>query len=386
MKSLLKQGFEKIYNYEPQNYFSCGGRFEILGNHTDHNHGKCLAGTCSLSIYASVAKRVDSIVRIYSEGFCSNEIDLKELDIKEKEKGTTVSLIRGIANYLNENSYKIGGFDIYCYSKIPGGAGVSSSAAFELLIAQIFNKLFNNSLIENLLLCKVSQLAERNYYGKMCGLLDQIGVGYGGSVYIDFKNINEPVIEPLPINLDGYHFLIINSGGSHAGLDHLYKAIPDDMFNVAKFFNKHFLEEVPYEKVLDKEKEIIASLGELPYLRAKHFYEESNRVDLARRAIKENDIDFLVKLMDESRISSTEYLQNMKVNDIEGSPLEACLFIKSIIGSHGSAKINGGGFAGSIICLIEESVYSEAVEKAKEKYGEENVYEISIRDVGPCEL
>ena len=386
MKTLLNQGFKKTYNYEPENYFSCGGRFEILGNHTDHNHGKCLAGTCSLSIYASVAKRTDKIVRIYSEGFCSSEIDLLDLNINENEKGTTCSLIRGIAKYLTDFNYQIGGLDIYCLSKVPGGAGVSSSAAFELLIAQIFNVLYNDSKIDRLMLCKASQFAERNYYGKMCGLLDQIGVGYGGSVYIDFADIVNPVVEPLPINLDGYHFLIVNTGGSHAGLDHLYKAIPDDMFNVAKLFNKEFLNDVPYQTVLDNEKEIVSKLGSLPFLRAKHFYEESNRVELARAAIKKNDIKTLMKLMDESRVSSTEYLQNMKVNEIEGSPLEACLLIKNVGGEHAAVKINGGGFAGSIICLVEDSVYENVINAAKNKYGESNVHEISIRDVGPCEL
>lgn len=386
MKIELKNGFIKTYNYEPTNYFSCGGRFEILGNHTDHNHGKCLAGTCSLAIYASVSKRNDNIIHTYSEGFGSFEVDLSNTEIKENEKGTSGALIRGIANYLKERNYNIGGLDIYMISKVPGGAGVSSSAAFELLIAHLFNSLFNNGKIDRLLLCKAGQFAERNYYGKMCGLLDQIGVGFGGSVYIDFADIENPNVEPLPIELNGYHFLIVNSGGSHAGLDHLYKAIPDDMFNVAKLFNQNYLNDVDKNEVVKNKSTIIEKLGETPYLRAMHFYSESERVEKARAAIKANNIDELMRLMNESRISSTDWLQNMKVDKVEGSPLEACLLIKEAGGEKVGVKINGGGFAGSVICLVKDEVREKVINSAKEKYGANNVFEIDIRPVGPEEL
>ena len=386
MKAQLQNGFKNIYNYEPTNYFSCGGRFEILGNHTDHNHGKCLAGTCSLAIYASVSKREDNIVHAYSEGFGSFDVDLSNTQIVENEKGTSGALIRGIASYLKDRNYQIGGLDIYMVSKVPGGAGVSSSAAFELLIAQLFNALFNEGKIDRLLLCKAGQFAERNYYGKMCGLLDQIGVGFGGRVYIDFADIENPNVEPLPIKLDGYHFLIVNSGGSHAGLDHLYKAIPDDMFNVAKMFNENFLNDVSKDEVIKNKDSIIAKLGETPYLRAMHFYSESERVEKARQAIKENNINNLMKLMDKSRVSSTDWLQNMKVDKVEGSPLEACLLLKEVGGDNIGVKINGGGFAGSVISLVKDDVREKVVKVAKEKYGENNVFEIDIRPVGPEEL
>lgn len=386
MKNTLNQGFKKVYNYEPSKYFSCGGRFEILGNHTDHNHGKCLAGTCSLAIYASVAKRNDNLVHAYSEGFGSFDVDLNNVKYQENEKGTSGALIRGIANYLKEREYNIGGLDIYMVSKVPGGAGVSSSAAFELLIAELFNSLYNNGQIDRLLLCKAGQFAERHYYGKMCGLLDQIGVGFGGSVYIDFADIDNPEVEPLPINLDGYHFLIVNSGGSHAGLDHLYKAIPDDMFNVARMFDKNFLHDVDKQEVIDNKAAVVAKLGETPYLRAMHFYSENERVEKARAAIKKNDIETLMKLMNESCTSSTDWLQNMKVNSVEGSPLEACMLIKSVAGDEAGVKINGGGFAGSVISLIKDSAYEKVIKAATEKYGADHVYEIDIRPVGPIEL
>ena len=220
MKNYLKNKFLETYKVEPELYLSCGGRFEVLGNHTDHNHGLCIAATCSLSIFAAIKARNDLLVNVYSEGFGGFSIDLASLEKKEEEIGKSSALIRGIVAYLSE-IYKYGGFDIYMKSQIPGGAGVSSSAAFELLVAQTINKLFNDEQIPLMTLCKASQFAERNYYGKMCGLLDQIGVAYGGLVYIDFKDINNPVVKSLNVELNDYSFVIVNSGGSHAGLDHL---------------------------------------------------------------------------------------------------------------------------------------------------------------------
>ena len=243
MKNNLKNRFIEIFKSEPELYLSCGGRFEVLGNHTDHNHGLCIAATCSLSIFASVKRRNDLLVNIYSEGFGEYSVDLSSLDKREDEIGKSSAFIRGIVSYLAEE-YRYGGFDIYMVSQIPGGAGVSSSAAFELLVAQTINKLFNNEQIPLMILCKASQFAERNYYGKMCGLLDQIGVAYGGLVYIDFKDITNPIVNALHSKMGNYSFVIVNSGGSHAGLDHLYKAIPDDMYKVAHYFGKEYLREV----------------------------------------------------------------------------------------------------------------------------------------------
>jgi len=386
MKKTLLDGFKKIYNQEPERFFSCGGRFEILGNHTDHNHGKCMAGTCSLANYVALKVRNDNLVKVYSEGYGSFEADLNTLELIESEKGKSESLIRGIAFYLTQRGYKIGGLDVYMNSQVPGGAGVSSSAAFELLFAEIFNKLFNNDKIDRLLLCKAGQFAERNYYGKMCGLLDQIGVGFGGSTYMDFADIDNPKVDALPIKLDGYHFLIINSGGSHAGLDHLYKAIPDDMFSVAKFFKENYLNDVDEKDVIAHKDEIIETCGERAYGRAMHFYAESNRVERAREAIKTNNIDELINLMNQSCDSSTNQLQNMKVDKTENSPLEACELVRKASNGKAGVKINGGGFAGSVISLIKDEVYSDVINAATKRYGSKNVFEISIRPIGPEEL
>ena len=387
MKDYLKEQFNTTFQNEPDKYLSCGGRFEVLGNHTDHNHGLCIAATCNLSIYAAVKARDDKCIRFLSEGFGYYEIDLSNLEKVEDETGQPVSIIRGIANYLVDNEYKIGGFDIYLKSEVPTGAGVSSSAAFELLIAQTFNVLFNASKISLITLCKAGQFSEREYYGKMCGLLDQIGVAFGGLVYIDFANIAEPQIEPLRPNLDGYQFVIVNSGGSHAELSHLYKAIPDKMYEVANLFGKNFLRDVDYKEFKKKKLDVTKKCGKEAYLKAKHFFDENKRVEDAFKAIKKNDIKKLIKLINESRDSSTKLLENMCVDGkVKGSPLEACNLIMKSSHRKAGVKINGGGFAGSVIALVPNSELKNVINAAKEKYGKENVHLVNVRNDSPCEL
>ena len=387
MKDYLNEQFNKTFQNEPDKYLSCGGRFEVLGNHTDHNHGLCIAATCSLSIYAAIKARNDKCVRFLSEGFGYFEIDLNDLEKVENEVGQPVSIIRGIAHYLVNNEYEIGGFDVYLKSEVPAGAGVSSSAAFELLIAQTFNVLYNDSNIPLITLCKAGQFSEREYYGKMCGLLDQIGVAFGGLVYIDFANVAEPRIEPLRPKLDGYQFVIVNSGGSHAELSHLYKAIPDKMYDAANVFGKNFLRDVDYKDFKKKKLDVIKKCGKEAYQKAKHFFEENKRVENAFKAIKKNDVKKLIKLINESRDSSTKLLENMCVDGkVKGSPLEACNLIMKASHRKAGVKINGGGFAGSVIALVPKSELKNVINAAKEKYGKENVHLVDVRNDSPCEL
>ena len=385
MKNYLKSKFLEHYKSEPELYLSSGGRFEVLGNHTDHNHGLCIAATCSLSIFAAIKKRNDLIVNVYSEGFGGFSINLVNLNKKDDEIGKSSALIRGIASYLAKD-YQYGGLDIYMVSQIPGGAGVSSSAAFELLVAQTINKVFNNEQIPMMTLCKASQYAEREYYGKMCGLLDQIGVAFGGLVYIDFKDINNPLVKSLEVNTDNYSFLIVNSGGSHAGLDHLYKAIPDDMFKVAHYFDKEYLREVEESDVVKNKQDIIDKCEENSYLRALHFYGENRRVKEAYDAITNNDLEMLIRLMNESRESSTDLLHNMYVDKVEGSPLETCELILKASNNKAGVKINGGGFAGSVIALVPNEVLNNVLDATKERYGEENVHIVNVRNEIPSEI
>ena len=377
-KQQIKKQFETIYKQKPAHLFSCGGRFEILGNHTDHNHGKCIAATCDLQIVASVSKSDNDVVSFQSAGYPSSVVDLSELNNKQSEVGSSNALIRGVASYLVTNGYKVGGFNAYGDSSIFPGAGVSSSAAFELLIGRIFSYLYNDDKIPKLVLCKAGQYAENTFFGKASGLLDQIGVGYGNIVSIDFENINEPKIENIEFPFDDLKFVIINTGGSHADLSHLYSAIPNDMYSAAKKGGVNYLRETTLEK-LNK-----CKLSENEYLKAKHFYGENERVDEAIKAIKSKDLQSFLEMINESRISSTNNLKNMSVDDqYEGSPLEACDYFNKITNGQGAIKINGGGFAGSVIAAIPKELVNLVTDKMGLKYGFNNVKVLNIRNDGP---
>ncbi len=386
MKKYLSEKFSTTFENEPERYLSCGGRFEVLGNHTDHNHGVCLAATCDLCIYGAIKKREDLTVRLLSEGFGYFEFDLSSLDKNEEEVGKPSALVRGIAKRLDADGFKYGGFDIYIKSEIPNGAGVSSSAAFELLIAQAFNLLFNDNAISLTDLCIAGQYAEKNYYGKMCGLLDQIGVAFGDLVYIDFKDVSQPIIEKVKASFNDYQFVIVNTGGSHAELSDLYDAIPKDMFAVSDFFGQSYLRNVDFQDFLNNKNQIIEKCGLQAYERGTHFFNENQRVQQANEALKKNDIPQLIQLMNDSRKSSTELLHNMYVKKKAGSPLEACELIYKASHKKAGVKINGGGFAGSVIALVPKDVIKEVLTVSQEKYGKENVHLINIRSEGPCEL
>ena len=383
MDKQIKSKFKKEYGYEPQYCFSCGGRFEVLGNHTDHNHGLCLAATCDLEITAAVVKRNDLRINLISENYKGFSINLGSLTIEEVEKGSSASLVRGIASYLKERGYKIGGFDFYSSSTIFEGAGVSSSAAFELIIAEIFNYLFNEDKIEKMVLCKAGQYAENIYFGKKSGLLDQIGVGYGGLVYIDFENIEKPLVKTTQFPFKDLEFVIVNTGGSHAHLSHLYSQIPLDMKRVSEVLGVEFLRESNLEK-LEQNRD---KLSEIEYKRALHFYGENERVKQAMDAIKYQDKKGFLDAINGSRKSSTELLKNMMVEDqYEGSPLEACDIAIHILKDKGAIKINGGGFQGSCIACVDKSILKEFIEKMAHKYGKQNVSVVSIRKTGPTIL
>ena len=376
----IKKSFVSLFNKEPDYVFSCGGRFEILGNHTDHNHGLCLASACNLQIIAGVRKVEGKNVSFQSLRFDPDELDLSDLEAKKVEYASSKGLIRGVAAYLKEHGYKIGGFEAYSESTIFKGAGVSSSAAFELLVGHIFNVLYNNGKISKIELCKAGKYAENVYFGKKSGLLDQIGVGYGGVVEIDFQNIDNPGIEQIEFPFKDLHFLLINTGGDHSSLSDLYSSIPSDMLEAARICGHQYLVEGSLEELEAHKKEMDKGV----YLRAFHFYRENERVRKAFEAIKNNDEELFLRMINESRESSTNNLKNMMVEkQYEGSPLEACDLLLKATNKNGAVKINGGGFAGSVIAFVPSKYLDKAIEKMSNRYGPQNVKEIFIREDGP---
>lgn len=378
--SKLLSKYKNVFASDAEHVFSCGGRFEILGNHTDHNHGLCLASACNLEIVASVSKNDSNKVLFQSLGFDLDEVELSNLNANEKEYATSKGLIRGVAAYLKEHGYKVGGFNAYSESTIFKGAGVSSSAAFELLVGHIFNVLFNSGKISKLELCKAGKYAENEYFGKKSGLLDQIGVGFGGVVKIDFKNISDPLVEQIEFPFKDLHFVLVNTGGDHSSLSDLYSSIPSDMYEAAQACGHNYLVEGTFEEVEAHKSE----MSETAYLRAKHYYGENSRVRNAFKALQECDQEIFLKMINESRESSTKYLKNMMVgSNYKGSPLEACDLLMKYSDNQGAVKINGGGFAGSVIALVPTSKLKKVLLKMKEHYGENNVQEIFVRDSGP---
>lgn len=382
-ESLIKK-FEAKFECKPEDYITCGGRFEVIGNHTDHNHGVCITGTCSLSIGAAVSKRDDEKVRIKSTGYKDIVFNVNDTQIVKKEIGTSIGIVKGVIEYLKTHGYKYGGFNAYIDSEVPQGSGLSSSAAYELLIGRIINHLYNEDSIDKLVLAKAGQFSENNYFGKKSGLLDQIGVSYGGLNVIDFGNIENPTIARLDFPFDDLHFVLINTGGSHANLSSYYSAIPESMYRVAEHFGKQYLREIPekeFAQILYEEKE----LGQEHFdfvdrKRAIHFYEENKRVINCLKAIKEKNEEKFLKQIKESQHSSQNNLLNTQVdNQYEGSPQEAIDYAQALL-PKGAVRIHGGGFAGTILAFVKTEELDYFMKKMKQRYGKEMVYELTLKD------
>ena len=375
MKNELFLKFEKQYGKAADGYIQSGGRFEMLGNHTDHNHGKTLASTCSLVIEGAYSKEDNNLVRLVSEGQCEFEISLDNTDYVKETVDKSACFIRGIADYLKKHGYAYGGFSVYTKSSVPPGAGVSSSAAFEILLGKIFNALYNNNQIDILTLCKAGQYAENNYFGKKSGLLDQIACASMGVSYIDFGNIEKPKIEIIHNSFPGYQFVIVDTGKSHAELSHLYSSITSDMWNAAKKMGHEFLRECSREELKNKKSE----LTEGEYNRAKHFFDENERVEKGLNFLKNSDFAGFLECVRGSEASSRNLLKNAMVDNVyEGSLAEAIDISNAAMDNLGASKINGGGFGGSIICIVPDSKISQYMRIMYDRYGKNHVFNVSI--------
>ena len=375
MKNELFLKFEKQYGKAADGYVQSGGRFEMLGNHTDHNHGKTLASTCSLVIEGAYSKEDNNLVRLVSEGQCEFEISLDNTDYVEETVDKSACFIRGIADYLKKHGCAYGGFSVYTKSSVPPGAGVSSSAAFEILLGKIFNALYNNNQIDILTLCKAGQYAENNYFGKKSGLLDQIACASMGVSYIDFGSIEKPKTEIIHNSFPGYQFVIVDTGKSHAELSHLYSSITSDMWNAAKKMGHEFLRECSREELENKKFE----LTEGEYNRAKHFFDENERVEKGLNCLKHNDFAGFLACVRGSEASSRNLLKNAMVDNVyEGSLAEAIDISNAAMDNLGASKINGGGFGGSIICIVPDSKISQYMRIMYDRYGKNHVFNVSI--------
>ena len=373
-KASILNNYKKRFHKEPTHYLESGGRFEMLGNHTDHNHGKTLASTCSLMIRSAFSKEENNKVRFISKDIAEFEMDLSDTTFKPDEQNSPKCFIRGIADYYKKNNLAFGGFSIYMESTIPSGSGVSSSAAFEVLIGKVFNELYNDGNATILDICKAGQYAENNYFGKNSGLLDQIACASMGISYIDFVNIEKPEITILHENFNGYQFVIVDTGKGHAELSDLYSSIPNDMLNAAHKMGHHYLRESSLEE-LERKKNL---LTESEYRRALHFFNENNRVEKGLNFLKNGDFAGYFACVRESEKSSRELLQNAMVNNVyEGSLAEAIDISNKAMDYQGASKINGGGYGGTIIAIVPLDKINKYLQIMKKRYGDNHVFVVS---------
>lgn len=387
IKQILSQKFTNAFLSTPTTYISSSGRLEIIGNHTDHNHGLCLVAGVNMPMYGAAKASNNKTVRLVSEGFNElMEMNLSDLSIQKQEKATSIGLLRGVLARSQELGYTIGGFDLFVQSEVLKGSGVSSSAAFELLLTQVVNTLFNHNKMDALTMAKIGQYAEVHYFGKPCGLLDQVGVSFGGFNYLDFKSLKTPRIEHLTASLSSYQIFIIDTGGSHAQLTPYYTEIRSDMERVARYFCKQNLRSVSEKVFLTNIKELKDKVGGRAVLRAIHFYEENRRVKKAYNALKVGATKRFLKQIQASGDSSYTHLQNFTFpGDYQQSLSLTYLLSKAWI-KDGAIRIHGGGFAGTLIAFVHVNEAADYQAKIGALVGEDKVYPVSIRPMGVMTL
>lgn len=340
--------------------YSVSGRSELAGNHTDHNHGKVIAASINLDIIAVASKNESTVINLKSEGFNKISLDYtKYTELNPAHFGTSASLIAGMCSGFVDRGFNIGGFDAYCTSSVLRGSGLSSSAAFEDMIGNILNHEFNGGEVSNVEIAKIAQFAENVFFGKPCGLMDQVACAYGGIVAIDFEDTKNPIIEKIDFDLTaaGYNLCIVDTGGNHADLTDDYAAVPAEMKSVAGFLGKSVLRECELGDVLANAAEIRRACGDRAFMRALHFFFENERVDNMKSALGSGELDVYFEGVKESGRSSFCYLQNVYTTKNvaeQGLSLALCITERFMTGAKGAFRVHGGGFAGTIQAYVAE--------------------------------
>lgn len=385
IKNYLLNNFLTSFNKTPNSYFLSPGRLEVIGNHTDHNHGLALVASASLYIRVAVSKESDNRINLISEGNGKYVIDATASEVNESMFSTTESLLKGIVNGFIKRGYQVGGFNAYVISEVLPGSGISSSAAFELLVCEILNNLYNEDKINKIELAKISQEAERDYFGKPCGLLDQIGCALGGISYIDFFDPSNPKVKNTKFPFD-LKIVLTNPGGSHEGLTSYYASIPLDMKKVASSLGKEYLRDVKESEFSSFIEANPHLLGEREVARATHFFDENTRVNLAFESLKNNDVDVFLKLINESGLSSSSLLGNTEVpGQFLVSP-ERALQIARSVAPNSAHRVHGGGFMGTIISFVRKEEYDQLVKAMCDTFGKDSVIDVSISPVGASKV
>ena len=365
---------------------SAPGRTEIGGNHTDHNRGRVLAAAVNLDTLAAVSARKDMEVHIYSEGYEPLVLDLTGLDVVEAEKGTTASLVRGVAARMKELGYQIGGFNAAVTSSVASGSGLSSSAAFEVMTCAILDELYNGFSIDFITRAKISQYAENVYFGKPSGLLDQMASSAGGLVTVDFRS-DDPEVRAMNFDFAkyGYALVVVATGGSHADLTDDYAAIPAEMKQVAACFNEPYLRRVRPEEFYQAMPKLRGKVSDRALLRAMHFFEEDERVLRQVAALDRNDLfAFMWEIICSGR-SSYMFLQNVYARiDDQSLSLALALAEHLLADKDGAWRIHGGGFAGTTLNFVPAAQLRHFIDTMENAFGEHCCHVLDIRPEGPA--
>lgn len=386
------KNYKEYFASEGENIrlFSAPGRTEVGGNHTDHNCGKVLAAGVDMDIIA-VAEPIDEpFAIIKSEGFDECRISIDELAVVESEKNTTSALIRGVAKGLKDRGFKLGGFKAYATSNVLKGSGLSSSAAFEVLVGTIFSYLYNGGKIDPVKIAQISQYAENVFFGKPSGLMDQMACSVGGFVAIDFKDVESPIIENVNVDFDafGHALCIIDTKGDHADLTPDYAAIPNEMKAIAEHFSVPVLRQLCKHDILLNINILRAKFGDRAVLRALHFFDENKRVEKLVNALKRNDFQAFLDSINESGNSSYKYLQNVYSSaHVEQQGLGIGLNIAEFaLTRKGASRVHGGGFAGTIQAFVPFELLKEFKMELEKVFGGGSCHVLKIRPVGGCEV
>ncbi|MBR5816601.1 MAG: galactokinase, partial [Anaerotignum sp.] len=382
----VKKGFSDTYGKENPRIFSAPGRTEIGGNHTDHQHGCVLAAAVDMDILAAALPNGTKKIRILSEGFAPDEVDLTALSIKEDEINTSAALIRGVAAKLTELGYDVEGFDLYATSNVLKGSGLSSSAAYEVMLGHVMNGLFCNNEISAVDIARIGQYAENVYFGKKSGLMDQTASSVGGVVAIDFRDNSAPVVKKLDFRFEtsGYSLCIIDSGADHADLSDEYSAIPTEMKQVAAMLGTEVLREADEALFVERLAEIRKETGDRAVLRALHFFRENRRAVQEAELLEAGDFDAFLNVVKESGQSSNIYLQNVKV---EGQAFHqevqyALAVCDMLLDGKGAFRVHGGGFAGTVQAFVPNDMLEAFRTGAEKMVGKGSCHVLSIREAG----
>lgn len=371
-------------------FFSAPGRTEICGNHTDHNNGKVFAASVDLDVIAVVEPTDDGFVTIKSEGFPEDKVDINDLAVHPEEKNTSAALIRGVLKGFKRNGHDIGGFRAYTTSTVMKGSGLSSSAAFEVLVGTILSHLYNEGQISPVKVAQISQFAENEYFGKASGLMDQMASSVGGFVAIDFKDNDIPVIESIKCDFAKYeHALcIVDAKGDHADLSDEYSAIPKEMKEIAGFFDCETLRSLALADITLNINVLRERYGDRAVLRAIHFFHENERVERVVHALKNERFEDFLSSVRESGDSSFKYLQNIYSNDdIRHQCLSIALNVaESSLHRKGACRVHGGGFAGTIQAFVPFDSLKQFKMNMEKVFGTGACHILSIRNVGGCEV